>query len=79
LYIFAYKGFFFISGTELLANTPANHLFGISPEAFGTVGAIINFTVAFIFMKMSAPVPAEIEAMVEDIRIPKGAGAAQDH
>lgn len=79
LYIFAYKGFFFIKGTELLANTPANHLFGISPEAFGTVGAIINFVVAFIFMKMSAPVPVEIEAMVEDIRIPKGAGAAQDH
>ena len=79
LYIFSYKGFFFIKGTELMANTPANHLFGISPEAFGTVGAIINFAVAFIVMNMSAPVPAEIEAMVEDIRIPKGAGAAQDH
>jgi len=79
LYIFSYKGFFFIKGTELMANTPANHLFGISPEAFGTVGAIINFAVAFIVMNMTAPVPAEIEAMVEDIRIPKGAGAAQDH
>lgn len=79
LYIFTYKGFFFIKGTELLANTPANHMFGISPEAFGTVGAIINFAVAFIVMNMTAPVPAEIEAMVEDIRIPKGAGAAQDH
>ncbi|WP_135076532.1 sodium:solute symporter family protein [Terasakiella sp. SH-1] len=79
LYIFSYKGFFFVKGTELMANTPANHLFGISPEAFGTVGAIINFAVAFIVMNMSAPVPAEIEAMVEDIRIPKGAGAAQDH
>ncbi|SCA56913.1 putative sodium symporter protein [Candidatus Terasakiella magnetica] len=79
LYIFSYKGFFFIKGTELFVNTPANHMFGISPEAFGTVGAIINFAVAFIVMNMSAPVPAEIEAMVEDIRIPKGAGAAQDH
>jgi cation/acetate symporter len=79
LYIFTYKGWFFIPGTNMLANTPANHLFGISPEAFGTVGAILNFAVAFIVMNMTEPVPEEIEHMVEDIRIPKGAGAAQDH
>jgi cation/acetate symporter len=79
VYIFTYKGWFFIPGTNMLANTPANHLFGISPEAFGTVGAILNFAVAFIVMNMTEPVPEEIEHMVEDIRIPKGAGAAQDH
>ncbi len=79
VYIFTYKGWFFIPGTNMLANTPANHLFGISPEAFGTVGAILNFIVAFIVMNMTEPVPEEIEHMVEDIRIPKGAGAAQDH
>ncbi|WP_417820556.1 sodium:solute symporter family protein [Terasakiella sp.] len=79
VYIFTFKGWFFIPGTNMLANTPANHLFGISPEAFGTVGAILNFAVAFIVMNMTEPVPEEIEHMVEDIRIPKGAGAAQDH
>jgi cation/acetate symporter len=79
VYVFTYKGWFFIPGTNMLANTPANHLFGISPEAFGTVGAILNFAVAFIVMNMTEPVPEEIEHMVEDIRIPKGAGAAQDH
>ncbi len=79
VYIFTYKGWFFIPGTNMLANTPANHLFGISPEAFGTVGALLNFAVAFIVMNMTEPVPEEIEHMVEDIRIPKGAGAAQDH
>jgi len=79
VYIFTYKGWFFIPGTNMLENTAANHLFGISPEAFGTVGAILNFAVAFIVMNMTEPVPEEIEHMVEDIRIPKGAGAAQDH
>jgi len=79
LYIFTYKGWFFVPGTNMLENTAANHLFGISPEAFGTVGALLNFAVAFIVMNMTDPVPEEIEHMVEDIRIPKGAGAAQDH
>lgn len=79
LYIFTYKGWFFIPGTNMLPNTPDAHLFGISPEAFGTVGAILNFTVAFIVMNMTQPVPAEVEKMVEDIRIPKGSGAAHDH
>jgi cation/acetate symporter len=79
VYIFTFKGWFFIPGTAMLPNTPDAWLFGISPEAFGTVGAILNFIVAFVVMNMTAPVPAEIEAMVEDIRVPKGAGAAQDH
>jgi len=79
LYIFAYKGFFFVAGTEIWANTPANHMFGISPEAFGTVGAFLNFSVAFIVMKMTAPCPDEIQQLVEDIRIPKGSGGAQSH
>jgi len=79
LYIFTYKGWFFIPGTNMLPNTSDAHLFGISPEAFGTVGAILNFTVAFIVMNMTQPVPEEVERMVEDIRIPKGASVAQDH
>ena len=79
LYIFAYKGFFFIKGTEIWLNTPANHMFGISPEAFGTVGAFLNFSVAFIVMNMTAPCPEHIQHMVEDIRVPKGSGGAIDH
>jgi len=79
LYIFTYLGWFFIPGTNMLPNTPANWLFGISPLSFGAVGAALNFISAFIVMKMTAPVPAEIEALVESIRVPKGAGAAVDH
>ncbi|MGY6703577.1 sodium:solute symporter family protein [Roseinatronobacter sp.] len=79
LYIFTYLGWFFIPGTNMLPNTPDNWLFGISPLSFGAVGAMLNFIAAFIVMKMSAPVPTEIEELVESIRVPKGAGAAVDH
>jgi len=79
LYIFSYKGFLFIPGTELLANTPDNWFLGIAPEAFGALGALLNFIVAFVVSNMTAPVPDDIRQMVEDIRVPKGAGGAQDH
>ena len=70
VYIFWYKGWFFIKGTEMLANTPDNWLFGISPEAFGAVGALINFVVALTISNMTAPPPEHIQHLVEDIRVP---------
>ncbi|ATX67318.1 sodium:solute symporter family protein [Roseinatronobacter bogoriensis] len=79
LYIFTYLGWFFIPGTNMLPNTPDNWLFGISPLSFGAVGAALNFIAAFIVMKISAPVPVEIEELVESIRVPKGAGDAVAH
>lgn len=79
IYIFTYKGWFFIPGTEMLANTPANWFLGISPEAFGALGALLNFITANVVTGMTKPVPDHIRAMVEDIRVPKGAGSAQSH
>ncbi len=79
-YVFAHKGIFFIRGTEYLELIGgANSFFTITPEAFGTVGAIVNFTVAFLVSKMTAPVPSHIAAMVDAVRTPKGAGAATGH
>ncbi len=79
-YVFAHKGIFFIPGTDYLGLIGgANSFFTITPEAFGTVGAIVNFTVAFLVSKMSAPVPSHIAAMVDAVRTPKGAGAATGH
>jgi cation/acetate symporter len=79
-YVFAHKGIFFIKGTEYLGLIGgANSFFTITPEAFGTVGAIVNFAVAFLVSKMSAPVPSHIAAMVDAVRTPKGAGAATGH
>ena len=79
IYIFWFKGWFFIKGTEMAANIPANHFLGIAPEAFGAVGALINFGVAIAVSKVTAPPPEHIQHLVEDIRIPKGAGGAVDH
>ncbi|MCT7357977.1 sodium:solute symporter family protein [Thalassolituus pacificus] len=79
VYIFTYKGWFFVAGTEMLANTPDNWFLGVSPEAFGALGALLNFATAFIVSNMTAPVPDDIRQMVEDIRFPKGAGEAHDH
>ena len=79
VYIFTYKGWFFVAGTNMLPNTPDNWFLGIAPEAFGAVGALLNFATAFIVSNMTAPVPDDVRHMIEDIRVPKGAGAAQDH
>lgn len=53
--------------------------FGISPEGFGTVGAMVNFIVALVVMSFTKAPPADVQDLVEDIRIPRGAGAASDH
>jgi cation/acetate symporter len=79
LYIFTYLGWFFIPGTNMLPNTADNWLFGISPASFGTVGAILNFAAAYIVLAMTKPAPAEIQELVESIRVPRGAGAATSH
>ena len=79
VYIFTYKGWFFVAGTNMLENTPDQWLMGISPEAFGALGAFLNFAVAFAVSSITKPVPDEIREMVESIRVPKGAGDAQDH
>ncbi len=78
-YIFIYKGFLFIPGTQLLADVPANWVLGISPEAFGAVGALVNFVVALTVSNMTEAPPASVQALVQDIRIPKGSGSAQAH
>ena len=79
IYIFLFLGWFFIPGTATLENVPANWLFGISPASFGTVGAILNFGVAYIVSGMTKEPPREIQDLVESIRVPKGAGAATGH
>ncbi len=79
LYIFTYLGWFFIPGTNMLANTAENWLFGISPLSFGTVGAILNFAAAYITLSLTKEAPEEIQELVESIRVPRGAGGAQSH
>ncbi|WP_291993816.1 sodium:solute symporter family protein [Candidatus Accumulibacter sp. ACC003] len=75
-YVFAAKGIFFIKGTEYLDLIGGpNSFFGITPEAFGAIGALVNFGVAFLVDKMTPEPPAHIQAMVEAVRIPRGSKA----
>ena len=79
-YVFAHKGIFFIKGTEYVELVGGvNGFFTISPEAFGTVGAIVNFAVAYAVSKAGKPVPQRIVDLVESVRVPKGAGLATGH
>jgi len=53
--------------------------FGISPEGFGTIAMLFNFIVSFIVMRFTKAPPKEVQDIVEDIRIPSGAGEAINH
>jgi len=50
--------------------------FGVSPEGFGSIAMLLNFIVSIIIMKFTPPPPEEVQQIVEDIRIPSGAGGA---
>ncbi|MBF0383283.1 MAG: cation acetate symporter [Magnetococcales bacterium] len=75
-YIIYFKGVFV---APMAANIPENWLFGISPEGIGAFAMVLNFAVAYGISLMTAETPAEVQEMVENIRIPKGAGTAVDH
>jgi cation/acetate symporter len=78
IYIFLHKGWLFIPGTNSF--TDADPLLGpIKSTSFGAIGAMVNFTVAYFVSKASDPIPTEIEELVQSVRIPRGAAAAQDH
>ena len=79
LYVFQHKGIMFIPGTSFLGDMGPNWFFGISPNAFGAVGALVNFIVAFAVLRVTGPAPAHIQAMVENMRIPGNVSAAHDH
>jgi len=78
-YVFQHKGIMFIPGTAFLGDTPANWFMGIEPNAFGVVGAVVNFVVAFGVSAVTAKPPVEVQELVEHIRIPAGATTAHDH
>jgi cation/acetate symporter len=44
--------------------------FGISPEGIGSVGMLINFAITLAVSRFTDPPPAEVQAMVEEIRRP---------
>ena len=78
-YVFQHKGVLFIKGTEFLGDLPPNWFFGLEPNAFGAIGAAVNFAVAFAVSARTAPPSEEVQELIESIRVPKGAGQATGH
>ena len=70
LYVFQHKGIMFIPGTSFLGGMKENWFLGITPNAFGAVGAIVNFVVAFAVSSNTDAPPEEAVELVERIRTP---------
>ena len=69
-YMTKFKFGWFGGGTE------ADWWFGISPEGFGSIAMIANFIVAIIVLQFTPEPPEDVQEIVENIRIPSGAGEA---
>lgn len=78
-YVFNHTGFLFIKELTYMQDLGKNWFFGIEPNAFGTIGAIVNFVVAYVVSNATSEVPQDVQDMIENIRVPSGVSAAQDH
>ncbi|PRY85974.1 sodium:solute symporter family protein [Mongoliibacter ruber] len=77
LFTMAYIVYFKFVSPEL--NTIDHWWFGISPEGIGSLGMVVNFVVCYVVSKATPAPPAEIQEMIEEIRVPRGAGKAHAH
>ena len=69
-YVFQHKGIMFIPGTSFLGELPPNWFLGIEPNAFGVVGAIVNFGVTLGVTRLTPAPPDSVQQLVEEIRVP---------
>ncbi len=77
VFTFSYIVFFKFISPEL--DTAEHWWFGISPEGIGTLGMIFNFVVSVAVASVTKAPPEDIQHLIEDIRVPRGAGAAIAH
>jgi cation/acetate symporter len=78
-YMLKFKFGIFDGGKDAVDGLKSAWWFGISPEGFGTVAMLVNVIVSVVVSQMTPPPPAHVQQIVEDIRIPRGAGAAHAH
>ena len=69
-YVFQHKGIMFIPGTSFLGGLPPNWFLGIEPNAFGVVGATVNFGVTLGVTRLTPAPPDSVQQLVEEIRVP---------
>jgi cation/acetate symporter len=68
----------FFKFVDPAANVPDRWLFGVSPEGIGAVGMCLNFAVSTGVALLTPPPPDSIRRLVEEIRVPAGAGPAHE-
>ena len=78
-YMLKFKFGIFDGGKEAVAALEKDWWFGISPEGFGAIAMSVNFIVALTVNAFTPDPPSEVQEIVEDIRIPSGAGDAHNH
>ncbi len=78
-YMLKFKFGIFDGGKAAVAGLKESWWFGISPEGFGSVAMVVNFIVSIVVMQFTPPTPQNVQDIVEDIRIPSGAGEATGH
>ena len=78
-YMLKFKFGVFDGGKEVVDSLKSDWWFGISPEGFGTIAMIVNFIVALVVNRFTPEPPQDVQEIVENIRIPSGAGEAVDH
>lgn len=78
-YMLKFKFGIFDGGKQAVAGLKDAWWFGISPEGFGSVAMVVNFAVSIIVNQFTPEPPQEVQEIVENIRIPSGAGEATGH
>ena len=71
--------FVYIVYFVFMGGAKEDYFMGIAPTGIGTIGMLIHFVVAYVVSRATPPPPAEIQELVESIRLPSGAGEAIDH
>ncbi len=78
-YVFQHKGIMFVADWRFLPGLAPNWFFGIEPNAFGCIGAAINFAVAMGVTSLTREPPERVRNLVQEIRIPAGMPSAPSH
>ena len=77
IFTFTYIVYFKFISPEF--NSAEYWLFGISPEGIGFIGMLLNIISAYGVSRVTSPPPLGVQNLVDDIRIPAGAGVAHKH
>lgn len=73
-YMLKFKFGVFDGGKAAVMGLKTQWWWGVSPEGFGSIAMLVNFAIAIIVNRFTKPVPEEVQEIVENIRIPSGAG-----